>query len=222
MAVHRVRAWRASRIATLTIAAIVFSALGAQLFLSHTPPRSDADEAPLRGPNERTVPQVAQQADDRPQLPQAAQSNGAAAKEASDGGVVGGAAEPADFSESAKPSMEAALAKTEHEFDAESTDPLWSQSTETRILGEIAQITGLEALTVQVQCRTTMCRIELAERRQLEPGSVLPANATFGQLVLGLDQKPLWIMTTVDRYGTPNSLAYVVRNHLDATDGRTQ
>jgi len=118
--------------------------------------------------------------------------------------------------------MDAALRKTERAFDAEGVDSLWSLPTEGRILGEIAQITGLEALTVQVQCRTTMCRIELAERGQLEPGGILPANADFGRLVMGLDQQPLWIMTAVDRYGTPSSLAYVARDHLDASNGKLQ
>ncbi len=201
------------RISILTVAAIMFAALGVHFFWSHNPPNSELNEAPI-GRATSKQPTAA--------LPQSTPSDAGAAEDASSRAIVSRTTASMDSSGTVERSMDAALRKTERAFDAESVDSLWSLPTEGRILGEIAQITGLEALTVQVQCRTTMCRIELAERGQLEPGRILPANAAFGRLVLGLDQQPLWIMTAVDRYGTPSSLAYVARDHLDASNGQLQ
>jgi len=58
-------------------------------------------------------------------------------------------------------------------FSAEPIDPLWSQGMEARILEELAQITGVELLGLQVQCRTNLCRVQLTTRvaTQTDTGS---------------------------------------------------
>jgi len=48
----------------------------------------------------------------------------------------------------------------ENAFVAEPLDPLWSRSREAEILGQIAQISGLRLINVEVECRTSMCRLQ--------------------------------------------------------------
>jgi hypothetical protein len=48
----------------------------------------------------------------------------------------------------------------ENAFVAEPVDPFWSRSREAEILGQIAQISGLRLITIEVECRTSMCRLQ--------------------------------------------------------------
>jgi hypothetical protein len=48
-------------------------------------------------------------------------------------------------------------------FAAEPVDPLWATNREAEILGELAQTTGLQVRTIQVECRTTACRVQIAQ-----------------------------------------------------------
>jgi hypothetical protein len=48
----------------------------------------------------------------------------------------------------------------ENAFVAEPLDPLWSRSREAEILGQIAQISGLRLINIEVECRTSMCRLQ--------------------------------------------------------------
>jgi hypothetical protein len=48
----------------------------------------------------------------------------------------------------------------ENAFVAEPLDPLWSRSREAEILGRIAQINGLRLINIEVECRTSMCRLQ--------------------------------------------------------------
>jgi len=56
----------------------------------------------------------------------------------------------------------------ERDFANESRDPEWSAGMEGRILAEISQLSGLAAYLIEVDCRTTRCRLQL----------ILPANPT--------------------------------------------
>ena len=209
----------AKKTAGWVAAVILFAAAGWHLMPSRGSSSSSEISLPMRG--ERAMSPIAG--------PQAKSGNGLLLSAPKDGGHAEVAASLGVASAPLQPDAEksaetlgAALLQTERAFDAEQADPLWSQAMETRILSEIAEIPGLEALTVQAQCRTSMCRVELRERGQLEPGRILPANAAFGRLVLALDHQPLWIMSLVDPYGTPTSLAYLARDHLDASVGNAQ
>ncbi|HZL96716.1 MAG TPA: hypothetical protein VFB99_23875, partial [Vicinamibacterales bacterium] len=51
------------------------------------------------------------------------------------------------------------LLETERQFAAAGVDPLWSEGMEGHILGEISQLTGLELVGLQVECKTTLCRL---------------------------------------------------------------
>jgi len=48
----------------------------------------------------------------------------------------------------------------ENAFVAEPLDPLWSRSREAEILGQMAQISGLRLINIEVECRTSMCRVQ--------------------------------------------------------------
>ena len=97
------------------------------------------------------------------------------------------------------------LAGMEQAFAAERVDPLWATGIEGHILGHIAQA-NLQLVTMQVECRTSMCLVQLVEgpSKRTDPG-------TFHDLVrdLGLD---VWrVMRFVDQNGTPTLVAYLAR-----------
>ena len=48
----------------------------------------------------------------------------------------------------------------ENAFVAEPLDPRWSRSREAEILGQMAQISGLRLINIEVECRTSMCRVQ--------------------------------------------------------------
>ena len=97
------------------------------------------------------------------------------------------------------------LAGMEQAFAAERVDPLWATGMEGSILGQIAQA-NLQLVTMQVECRTSMCLVQLVEgpSKRTDPG-------TFHDLVrdLGLD---VWrVNGFVDQNGTPTLAAYLAR-----------
>jgi guanyl-specific ribonuclease Sa len=97
------------------------------------------------------------------------------------------------------------LAGIEQAFAAERVDPLWATGMEGHILGQLAQA-NLQLVTMQVECRTSMCRIQL-----VEPPSKRTDPGTFHDLVreLGLD---VWrVNGFVDQSGTPTLVAHLAR-----------
>jgi hypothetical protein len=60
----------------------------------------------------------------------------------------------------------------ENAFVAEPLDPLWSRSREAEILGQIAQINGLRLINVEVECRTSMCRLQWTQKPVFVDGEV--------------------------------------------------
>ena len=48
----------------------------------------------------------------------------------------------------------------ENAFVAEPLDPLWSRSREAEILGQMAQISGIRLINIEVECRTNTCRLQ--------------------------------------------------------------
>jgi hypothetical protein len=97
------------------------------------------------------------------------------------------------------------LASVEQAFAAEPIDPLWATGMEGSILGQLAQA-NLQLVTMQVECRTSMCRVQLVEgpSKRTDPG-------TFHDLVrdMGLD---VWrVNGFVDQNGTPTLVAHLAR-----------
>lgn len=101
------------------------------------------------------------------------------------------------------------LTGIEQAFAAERVDPLWATGMEGHILGQLAQA-NLQLVTMQVECRTSMCRIQL-----IEPASKRSDPGPFHDLVrdLGLD---VWRVNLVDQNGTPTLVAHLARRDGDA------
>jgi hypothetical protein len=75
-------------------------------------------------------------------------------------------------------------------FHTEPVDAQWSAGMERRILDELAQMTGLGLLSLQVECRSKRCRVQLTVevRSPLEIGDRGPAYLIMNELLpkLGL------------------------------------
>ena len=97
------------------------------------------------------------------------------------------------------------LAGVEQAFAAERVDPLWATGMEGHILGQLAQA-NLQLVTMQVECRTSMCRVQL-----MESPSKIPDMAAFRDLVrgFGLD---VWRMNNLgNQSGATTTVAYLAR-----------
>ena len=93
----------------------------------------------------------------------------------------------------------------EHAFAAERIDPLWATAMEGHILGQLAQA-NLQLVTMQVECRTSLCRVQLMERP-----SESADMAAFRDLVrgFGLD---VWRMNNLgNQSGATTTVAYLAR-----------
>lgn len=97
--------------------------------------------------------------------------------------------------------------ETLRRFAAQSDDPDWSVATETRILSEISEATGLTAGDVQVDCRTTMCRVLLTGPSSLPS----PRYRGFNELVDSFGLEPISVVAIPDENGTPVNFAYIER-----------
>ena len=107
--------------------------------------------------------------------------------------------------QSARALIDPGLASIEKAFAAEAVDPLWASGMEGSIFGQIAQA-NLQLVTMQVECRTSMCRVHLMERP-----SKRPDMAAFRDLVreFGLD---VWRMQNLgNQSGATTTVAYLAR-----------
>jgi hypothetical protein len=108
--------------------------------------------------------------------------------------------------QSARALVDPGMAGIEQAFAAERVDPLWATGMERNILDQLAQAKGLQVVTMQVECRTSMCRVQLMERP-----SKSPDMAAFRDLVrgFGLD---VWRMQNLgNQSGATTTVAYLAR-----------
>jgi hypothetical protein len=56
-----------------------------------------------------------------------------------------------------------AMLEAEQRFSSEGVDPSWAAAAEAHVLGRIAQTESLALISLRVECRATMCRLELTE-----------------------------------------------------------
>jgi len=100
-------------------------------------------------------------------------------------------------------------------FAAEPVDPLWAPAREAEMLGEIAQTTGLQVRTLQVECRTTKCRVQIAQSVPVpDRASGFVPEAIYYKLFdrLGYQGAARYpIVITPDGAGTATWVAYVAR-----------
>lgn len=100
--------------------------------------------------------------------------------------------------------------ESERAFAAEPADPNWARDMEARITGELASISRSGMITMQVDCRTSTCRVLLAQQVELDPrqpGS--PVLSLYDELFrrLGYPSRP--VQMAIDRSGVATSLVYL-------------
>ena len=89
------------------------------------------------------------------------------------------------------------------------------------VLGEIGRMQGLQLITVQVECRTSTCRLQLTYGVALPPGQAEISSVSdpiFPELFtrLGYEDRPFVTAPEVisgDNHNTVTSLAYLPRAH---------
>ena len=100
------------------------------------------------------------------------------------------------------------LLETDRAFAAESVDPAWSTATEAGILGRIAEIPGVAYVSLNVECRTTLCLMQFVESATPAPNSGI---ADVAKLVEPQGLKSLWMFGIRVRGGAPLGIAYLQR-----------
>lgn len=100
------------------------------------------------------------------------------------------------------------LLETERVFAAESADPLWSTAAEAGVLRRIAEIPGVAYLSLNVECRTTLCLLQFVESPTPVPKSGI---VDVVDLVKPQGLKSVWMMGIRVRGGAPVGIAYLQR-----------
>ena len=98
--------------------------------------------------------------------------------------------------------------ETERTFAAESVDPGWSGAAEASVLAGFATISGLSLVSLNVECRATLCLLQLVEPRTRAPNH---PNPNVPEIARSAGLKVLWRIGIRDRTGTPVSMAYLER-----------
>ena len=115
----------------------------------------------------------------------------------------------------------ARIEPNEQRLGAEGKDPPWSGRMEARIVDEVSRkALGLEITDLQVECRTTLCRVDMTfplqfATKTFEP--IAPDAAWNGKQPLMFFIKALdldfheQVAAGLNRYGTPVLVGYVFR-----------
>ena len=121
----------------------------------------------------------------------------------------------------ASPALAPIIEANERTLAAEDRDPYWSPDMETRIVNEIAQkALGLEITDLQVNCRTTLCRVDMTFALRLltkDFGSVPPDAVWDGRQPVSFFAKALdldfrqQVAMGLNAYGTPVFVGYVFK-----------
>ena len=99
------------------------------------------------------------------------------------------------------------LAEREREFAAQSVDREWAPSAASEILDRFAQANDVAFNTLQVECKSTMCRLEAVSPKL--PGATAPQFNMVGNS-MGLKEG----ITISDTAGTLYTVAYVWRDGM--------
>ena len=110
------------------------------------------------------------------------------------------------------------LLETDRAFAAESVDPAWSTATEAGVLGRIAEIPGAAYVSLNVECRTTLCLMQFVESATPAPNSGI---ADIAKLVEPQGLKSLWMFGIRVRGGAPLGIAYLQRVETTETPAGT-
>jgi hypothetical protein len=102
------------------------------------------------------------------------------------------------------PRVESQLTESERAFGAEPVDASWAAGAEADALGKVARINGLKLLDLRVECRSTMCRLQMAQ-----PGG--QGTIPFTDVIGAIGLEPHWVMSLEGRAGSLNTVAYLWR-----------
>ena len=105
----------------------------------------------------------------------------------------------------------------ENAFVVEPLDPLWSRSREAEILSQIAQISGLRLINIEVECRTSMCRLQWTQNVPVPVEGELPGmpEAVYKDLLAKLGYTQPIPMGTAADARTITSLTYLPRQGVE-------
>ena len=105
----------------------------------------------------------------------------------------------------------------ENAFVAEPLDPLWSRGREAEILGQIAQISGLRLINIEVECRTSMCRLQWTQNVPMPVEGELRGmpNDVYEGLLARLGYTQMIPMGTAADARTITSLTYLPRQDVE-------
>jgi len=100
------------------------------------------------------------------------------------------------------------LVEGERAFAAEPIDAAWAPGAEADLLAKFAQMPGLTLIGLQVECRSTMCRLEL-----LQPDGAPAADGSrpFNILLDSVGLEPRWMLAIQGTRGPMRSVAYLWR-----------
>ena len=111
------------------------------------------------------------------------------------------------------------LLETDRAFAAESADPAWSTATEAGVLGRIAEIPDAAYVSLNVECRTTLCLLQFVQSTTPAPNSGI---AEIAKLVEPQGLKSLWMFGIRVRGGVPLGIAYLQRVDTTETPAATE
>lgn len=95
-------------------------------------------------------------------------------------------------------------------FGTETADPSWSRGMEARILGQVAQVNGLKLVSLEAECRATICRVKFFHPAGTNALSSLPKLVPMATAIGFSDVAQA---ATLDEKGVPMSLLYFQRAH---------
>jgi hypothetical protein len=101
------------------------------------------------------------------------------------------------------------VAAGEREFAAEPVDPTWAPGAEAEVLSKFAQMPGLKLIDLQVECRSTMCRLQLTQPTGAPDAG---GGRPFNVLLDSIGHEPRWMMAIRDSSGAMRSIAYLWRD----------
>ena len=106
------------------------------------------------------------------------------------------------------------VVESERDFAAEPVDATWASGAEADLLARFAQMPGLTLTSLQVHCRSTMCRVEVVQPSGAPPVEGGPRPFSILRDSLGLE--PRWMMAIGDRTNQMRSVAYLWREGFAA------
>jgi hypothetical protein len=106
--------------------------------------------------------------------------------------------------------MPRSITEGERVFSAEPVDAAWAPGAEADVLGRFARVNGLALIGIQVECKSTMCRLQVASPKSSSGGG--PDLFDFFNNSLGL--RPRWVGIAADGSGMIQWVAYVGRERM--------